>query len=97
MQTVSPDFVLNKKVLLRIDMDVTLKQVGEEWEVEEDFRLQAGLPTIKMCLEHAHQVILMGHLGRPEGKEDPKLSVAPIHKWLLQQGLETETARKFAF
>lgn len=76
MQVVSPEFVKDKKVLLRYDLDVLV-----EGEIE-DFRLKAGLETLKMCLEHGVQVVMMGHLGRPEGKEVPNLSVAPIYEWL---------------
>ncbi len=79
MQTVTPDFIHNKKVLLRMDIDVPLGNVAG------DFRLEAGLPTLKMCLEHASEVIVMGHIGRPGGKEDPELSVGRVFEWLSQE------------
>lgn len=85
MQEVSPQIVSGKKVLLRLDLDVPVIN----GKVAEDFRLQAGLPTIKLCLEHAEKVILMGHLGRPEGKVVPELSVEPIRQWLNKQGLNS--------
>src|SRR3989338_6256205 len=70
MQVVTQEFVKNKKVLLRYDIDVALKQ-GErgkgkgESQIAEDFKLRAGLPTLKLCLENASKVIVIGHLGRP--------------------------------
>ncbi len=89
MQVVPPELIQDKKVLLRLDIDVPLKKEPNEPEeskepkvvVVEDFRLRAGLPTLKLCLEHAAEVIVMGHVGRPEGKEVSELSVEPIFDW----------------
>ena len=94
MQVVSPDLVKGKKVLLRLDIDVPLRltslaQGHGRLEVADDFRLRAGLPTLKLCLEHADQIIVMGHIGRPGGREVPDLSVAPIHDWLVSHGLHS--------
>src|SRR3989344_4245910 len=78
MREISPDLISGKTVLLRYDIDVPIKNR----KVVEDFRLRAGLATLKLCLENAQQVILMGHIGRPGGKEVPELSVEPIYDWL---------------
>lgn len=80
MQIISPDLISGKKVLLRYDIDVPI----DNGRVVEDFRLKAGLPTLRLCLEHAEQVVMMGHIGRPGGKEVPELSVEPIYDWLAQ-------------
>ena len=77
MKVITSEFVKDKKVLLRYDLDVPIEAV----KVTEDFRLKAGLPTLRLCLEYAKQVIIMGHIGRPDG-EDSELSVEPIYKWL---------------
>lgn len=82
MQVVSAHFVQDKVVLLRMDLDVPL----DNGKIVEDFRLRVGLPTLQLCLDHAKQVIIIGHLGRPEGKENPSLSIAPIHQWLEDNG-----------
>lgn len=88
MQIVNPEIISGKKILLRLDIDVTIRN----GQVAEDFRLKAGLPTLKLCLEYAKEVVIMGHIGRPEGKEDPELSVEPIYNWfegeLRRLGLE---------
>ncbi|MDO8638323.1 MAG: phosphoglycerate kinase [Candidatus Daviesbacteria bacterium] len=84
MQVVTPELVHGKKVLLRLDIDVPIK----DGKVVDDFRLKAGLPTLKMCLENAQEVIIMGHIGRPKGF-DPELSVEPIYDWLESQGLSS--------
>ncbi|MBU1000405.1 phosphoglycerate kinase [Patescibacteria group bacterium] len=85
MQVVNPQLISGKKILLRLDIDVLF----ENGQVAEDFRLRAGLPTIHLCLEHAEQVIIMGHIGRPEGKVVKELSVAPIKDWLISQNLSS--------
>jgi len=85
MQVVSREFIAGKKVLLRLDLDVPI----ENGKVDEDFRLKAALPTLRLCLEHASEVIAMGHIGRPKGKKVEELSVAPIYDWLEKQGLSS--------
>ena len=75
---VSPELVKNHTVLLRLDLDVPIIN----GKVQDDFRLKAGLPTLELCLEHANSVVVCGHLGRPNGREVPDLSVAPIVSWL---------------
>ncbi len=81
MQVVNPSLVANKTVLLRLDLDVPI----ENGKVLDDFRLLAGMDTLGLCLNSAKTVIIMGHIGRPGGKEDPLLSVKPIVTW-LQEG-----------
>lgn len=83
MQTVNPQIISGKKVLLRLDLDVPL----ENGQIAEDFKLRAGLATLKLCLENASGVIVMGHIGRPGGKVVPELSVEPIRKWFTGQGI----------
>lgn len=78
MQVVSPELINGKNVLLRLDLDVPIKN----GRVLDDFRLLAGMDTLGLCLESADSVILCGHIGRPGGREVPELSVEPIISWL---------------
>lgn len=89
MQTVSADLVAGKRVLLRLDIDVPIEcgSDNSRCKVTEDFRLKAGLPTLRLCLDHAQQVVIIGHIGRPEGKFVKELSVEPVKKWFSNQGL----------
>lgn len=64
----------NKKVLLRVDFNVPVKN----GRVLEDFRIKSGLPTIKYLTEHGAAVIILNHLGRPQGKFVAALSNKPI-------------------
>ncbi len=65
--------IQGKNVLLRADLDVPVK----DSRVENRFRLQALLPTLKLCLENARRTCLIGHLGRPESN-NPAFSLAPV-------------------
>lgn len=82
MQVVAPELIENKRVLLRLDFDVPLRDAQGKLVIEDDTRLLAGMETLGLCLEFASEVTICGHLGRPGGKEDPKLSVKPIVDWL---------------
>ena len=89
MQIVNSSLIAGKKVLLRYDIDVQIT----DGKVTEDFKLKAGLPTLNLCLQNAEAVILMGHVGRPEGKVVPELSIEPIRKWFWGQGFSRANFR----
>lgn len=81
MKVISAPDLFGKKVLLRYDIDVPIK----DKKVVEDYRLKAGLETLRLCLSVAEQVTILGHIGRPDGK-DPGLSVEAIYDWFYQNG-----------
>lgn len=68
----------NKTVLLRVDYNVGIKG-GKVLEVE---RIERSFPTINYLLKKGAKVIIMSHLGRPEGKRTPEFSMRPILKYL---------------
>lgn len=70
----------NKKVLLRVDFNVPVKNN----KVLEDFRIQAGLPTIRYLIKQGAKVIILNHLGRPKGQIVAELSNLPIAKQLAK-------------
>ncbi len=66
--------VSGKRVIVRVDFNVPLK----DGKVESDKRLKESLPTIKYLREKNAKVILMSHLGRPDGKRVPDMSLRPV-------------------
>ncbi len=65
-----------RRVIVRADLDVKL---GENHEVKDDSRLTELLPTVNWLLEQgAAKVVLIGHMGRPEGKFDSNYSLESL-------------------
>ncbi len=65
-----------KRVFVRVDFNVPLANGGTE--ITSDKRIRASLPTIKYALEQGAGVVLASHLGRPKGKRNPEMSMAPV-------------------
>ena len=73
--------IKGKLILIRADLNVPLNAKGE---IIDDGRIRASLNTIKFILERGGSVIVMSHLGKPEGKRVAELSLAPIAKRLSE-------------
>ena len=75
-QTVQDVNIRGKRVLIRVDFNVPLdKTTGA---ITDDTRIRESLPTITYCLEQGASVVLMSHLGRPDGRKVASMSLQPI-------------------
>ncbi len=75
MKTLRDADINNKNVLVRVDYNVPMTG----GKIESDLRIRASMPTIKYLVENgAKKVVLISHLGRPEGKVVPEFSLAPV-------------------
>ena len=64
----------DKRVLIRVDYNVPVK----DGVVQDAYRIQCSIPTIKECLESGASVVLMSHLGRPNGSTNDNYSMISV-------------------
>ena len=72
--------VENKRVLVRVDFNVPIK----EGIITDTNRIEASLTTIKYLIDNNAKVILMSHLGRPKGEPKPEFSLKPVAQKLSE-------------
>ncbi|MFT5619100.1 MAG: phosphoglycerate kinase [Arenicella sp.] len=70
-----------KGALVRVDFNVPL---NDKFEITDDTRLKAAIPTIKKIMNDGGSVVLMSHLGRPKGKPEEKYSLKHIVPYLSE-------------
>lgn len=68
-----------KRVLMRVDYNVPLT---DKYTIADDARIRQSLPTVRHLIEHGATVLLMSHLGRPEGTVDTRFSLKTVAKRL---------------
>lgn len=78
-QTIRDVPLEGKTVLVRADYNVPLDDKGK---VHDDLRIRASLPTLNYLLERGCKVVVISHLGRPDGKRDGKYSLHAVAKRL---------------
>lgn len=87
LKTLRGTEVKDQVVLVRTDYNVPMK----EGEITDDLRIQASLPTLDyLCKNGASKIVIMAHLGRPEGKPDVELSLKPVVEHLAKLLPKTE-------
>src|SRR5512141_772630 len=81
-KTIANVDVKGKRVLIRVDFNVPQ---GDKGNITDDRRIRMAMPTIQHVLKGGGRVILMSHLGRPEGKDrkaDAPYTIEPAAKRL---------------
>src|ERR1700712_5074521 len=63
-----------RTVIVRCDLNVPLK----DGQITDDGRIRASVPTLQQLTEGGARVIVISHLGRPDGSPDPRYSLAPV-------------------
>ncbi len=81
MKSVKNIDVKSKRVFVRVDYNVPF---DDNLNITDDNRILATLDLIQYLLKQNAKIILASHLGRPNGKKDPKLSLAPVSQRLSQ-------------
>lgn len=67
-----------KRVIVRCDLNVPLK----DGQITDDGRIRASVPTLNLLIAAGARVVVVSHLGRPDGTPEPKYSLAPVAKRL---------------
>ncbi|MBM3823578.1 MAG: phosphoglycerate kinase [Verrucomicrobia bacterium] len=76
--------VSGKRVLMRVDYNVPLKEDGGRMVITDATRIQETLETLKWLISQGGKIILMAHLGRPKGQRDPSASLRPVAEKLSE-------------
>ncbi len=82
MKTVDDFNFSGKRALIRVDFNVPL---NDKYEITDDTRLKAALPTIKKILSDGGSVVLMSHLGRPKNGPEEKFSLKHVVPYLSEK------------
>ena len=75
MKTLRDIDLAGKKVLVRVDFNVPMNEIGE---ITDDLRIRTVLPTLQYLVAQKARVIICTHMGRPKGQRVEKYSMAPI-------------------
>jgi 3-phosphoglycerate kinase len=79
-KTIKDINLAGKRVLLRADYNVPLKN----GQITDDYRIRQSLPTLHFILDQGASLVILSHLGRPDGKPSPEFSLAPVAERLSE-------------
>jgi len=67
-----------KRVLVRVDYNVPMEENDGQMVINDDTRIKETLPTLELLIEKGARIVLASHLGRPNGKREPSMSLRPV-------------------
>ncbi len=70
--------VTGKRVLMRVDYNVPMEERDGVMEINDTTRIKETLPTLELLISKGARIILAAHLGRPDGKREASMSLAPV-------------------
>jgi phosphoglycerate kinase len=70
--------VTGKRVLMRVDYNVPMEEKDGVMVINDTTRIKETLPTLELLISKGARIILAAHLGRPDGKREPSMSLAPV-------------------
>lgn len=73
-----------KRVFVRVDYNVPMEEKDGRMVINDDTRIQATLPTLNHLIQGGARIILAAHLGRPDGKREPSMSLRPVAEYLAE-------------
>jgi len=71
-----------KRVLMRVDYNVPMEEKDGQMVINDSTRIKETLPTLELLVKQGAKIILVAHLGRPDGKREPSMSLRPVAKKL---------------
>ena len=86
-----------QRVLVRCDLNAPLVLGQDGWEVADDFRIRAAIPTLAWLQDHGATPVCCTHVGRPHGAWVPQLSVVPIARKLAEYLAGVEVLENLRF
>ena len=92
--TVNDIDLQSKRVLTRVDYNVPMAEQDGAMVINDDTRIRATLPTLKLMIESGAKVILTAHLGRPNGERVPSMSLRPVADKLAELISQRDAARR---
>jgi phosphoglycerate kinase len=87
MKFIDTQDISGKRLLVRVDYNIPLK----DGQIQDDNRIKASIPTLKLALEKNASLVVCSHLGKPKGQVRPELSLAPAAR-RLSELLEMDVA-----
>ncbi len=93
-----PD-IRGTRVLVRVDFNVPLSRSSEDGAatIADDFRIRAALPTLQWLTDRGASATACTHLGRPNGKADPRFTVGPVRERLAELAPGVELIENLRF